>query len=318
MLEREDSNLKIKNEAELQQADETLVIVYMGIGVQILLLAFIFLIIRKDVIGRRKAENNFNESEGKFKNVFENSNVGKSLTTIDGKLRVNKEFCNIVGYSEEELSTLHWKEITHPDDIDENQRVISSLIAGEKEHARYQKRYLHKSGRIVWADLSTFLQKDRNGKPLYFITSIIDITGRKRIEDEIRTLNEELEQRVADRTADLKKTYNVLQESEEKLRTASLYARSLLEASLDPFVTISPDGKITDVNKATELVTGVNRDHLTGSDFSDYFTAPEKAREGYQQAFSHGFVVDYPLAIRHISGSVTEVLYNATVYRKLI
>jgi len=102
---------------------------------------------------------------------------------------------------------------------------------------------------------------------------------------------------------------------EEKLRSAALYARSLIEASLDPLVTINRDGKITDVNKATEDVTGVRRDQLIGTDFSNYFTEPEKAREGYQEVFLKGFVRDYPLAIRHMSGHTTYVLYNATVYR---
>jgi len=68
---------------------------------------------------------------------------------------------------------------------------------------------------------------------------------------------------------------------EEKVRSASVYARNLIEVSLDPLVTISPDGKITDVNAATELITGVEREQLIGSDFSDYFRQPEKARQGY-------------------------------------
>jgi PAS domain S-box-containing protein len=103
--------------------------------------------------------------------------------------------------------------------------------------------------------------------------------------------------------------------AEEQLRVASLYARSLIEASLDPLVTISAEGTITDVNKATEEETGFSRDELIGSDFSDYFTEPEKARKGYRQVFADGFVRDYPLAIRHKSGRITDVLYNATVYR---
>lgn len=93
------------------------------------------------------------------------------------------------------------------------------------------------------------------------------------------------------------------------------YARSLIEASLDPLVTISADGKIMDVNSATEKVTGVPRQELIGSDFSNYFTDPQKARDGYRLAFSQGKVTDYPLAICHVSGQITEVLYNATVYR---
>jgi PAS domain S-box-containing protein len=95
----------------------------------------------------------------------------------------------------------------------------------------------------------------------------------------------------------------------------SNYARSLIEASLDPLVTISAEGKITDVNEASVQVTGVAREKLIGTDFSDYFTQPEKARAGYEQVFLQGFVRDYPLAIRHISGRITHVLYNASVYR---
>jgi PAS domain S-box-containing protein len=97
-------------------------------------------------------------------------------------------------------------------------------------------------------------------------------------------------------------------------KQASQYARSLIEASLDPLVTISPEGKITDVNEATIKVTGVSREKLIGTDFSNYFTEPEKAREGYQQVLAEGYVMDYPLTIRHTDGKVTDVLYNASVY----
>ncbi|OPY25182.1 MAG: sensory histidine kinase AtoS [Methanobacterium sp. PtaU1.Bin242] len=102
---------------------------------------------------------------------------------------------------------------------------------------------------------------------------------------------------------------------EEELRLAGLYNRSLIEVSLDPLVTIGADGKITDVNNATEAVTGYSRDELIGTDFSNYFTKPDKAREGYQQVFKEGFVRDYPLEIQHKDGSLTSVLYNASVYK---
>jgi PAS domain S-box-containing protein len=93
------------------------------------------------------------------------------------------------------------------------------------------------------------------------------------------------------------------------------YARSLIEASLDPLVTISPEGKITDVNEATIKVTGASREKLIGADFADYFTEPEKAREGYRRVFSEGFVTDYPLTLRHSAGRLIDVLYNASVYK---
>ncbi len=102
--------------------------------------------------------------------------------------------------------------------------------------------------------------------------------------------------------------------AEKQIRDVSLYSRSLIEASLDPLVTFNVEGKITDVNQATEFVTGCSREELIGSDFADYFTEPEKAKMGYKRVFNEGFVRDYPLAIRHKSAKITDVLYNAALY----
>ena len=114
---------------------------------------------------------------------------------------------------------------------------------------------------------------------------------------------------------ELRSTGEELETSREELRAAARYARNLLETSLDALVTISAEGKITDVNTATEKITGTSRERLIGSDFADYFTEPEMARAGYLKVFEQGQVMDYPLAIRHTSGAITEVLYNASVYR---
>ncbi len=100
-----------------------------------------------------------------------------------------------------------------------------------------------------------------------------------------------------------------------ELHHAVLYSRSLIEAGLDPLVTISPAGKITDVNEAAINITGVPRDELIGTDFSQYFTDPDQAREGYQRAFAQGSLTDYPLTLLHQDGTLTEVLYNTSVYR---
>jgi PAS domain S-box-containing protein len=127
------------------------------------------------------------------------------------------------------------------------------------------------------------------------------ITKRKKAEEKLREYAKNLEAIVEERT--------------RKLESNALYVRSLIEASLDPLVTINSEGKITDVNNATEYATGFSREELIGSDFSNYFTEPEKAATGYTQVFTNGFVKDYPLAIKHKLGKVTEVLYNATTYR---
>jgi PAS domain S-box-containing protein len=103
--------------------------------------------------------------------------------------------------------------------------------------------------------------------------------------------------------------------AENALRMASEYNRSLIEASLDPLVTIGSDGRISDVNLAAEQATGLSRAELIGSDFCDYFTEPDRARAGYEQAFRNGSIHDYPLEIRHRDGRTLSVLYNASVYR---
>ncbi len=93
----------------------------------------------------------------------------------------------------------------------------------------------------------------------------------------------------------------------------SRYVRSLIEASKDPLFTVNPVGKITDMNHASVLITGVSRENLIGSDFFDYFTDPVKAREGYREVFANGSVIDFPLTIK--DHKLTEVLFNGSVYK---
>ncbi len=177
-------------------------------------------------------------------------------------------------------------------------------------------------GQIKWVRERAELELDKDGTLLGGFGTVTDITKRKEMEEALREAKYGLENKVKERTAELADTVSVLQEeaqerikAQEQLRSTSLYARGLLEASLDPLVTISPEGKITDVNKATELVTGVARKQLIGTDFSNYFTEPKKAKEGYQRVFAESFVTDYPLTIRHSDGRLTDVLYNASIYK---
>jgi PAS domain S-box-containing protein len=132
---------------------------------------------------------------------------------------------------------------------------------------------------------------------------------------ELEAANAALEERVRERTAELATTIQQIEKSEAELRAASRYTRGLLEASLDPQVTISPEGKVTDVNEATETATGMSRQYLIGSDFSTYFTEPALARNAYRRVLAEGLIRDYPLTMRHVSGSQIEVVYNATVYK---
>jgi len=188
----------------------------------------------------------------------------------------------IYGYTSAEIVGKPMSMLIQPDRPDEMEGILARIRNGERvEH--YETVRLRKDGKAIAISLTVSPIYDPEGKLIGVSSIARDITERAR--------------------------------ADEKLRAASLYARSLIEASLDPLVTISPQGKITDVNEATIKVTGIEREKLIGTDFSDYFTEPEKAREGYQQVFSKGSVTDYPLTIRHKDGPITDVLYNASVYK---
>jgi PAS domain S-box-containing protein len=105
-------------------------------------------------------------------------------------------------------------------------------------------------------------------------------------------------------------------ETAEKRQTGNLaLLASIVDSSEDAIVAKTLDGEITSWNQAAERMYGYRAEEVIGTDFSDYFTEPEEAREGYRRVFSEGSVTDYPLTIRHRDGELTDVLYNASVYR---
>lgn len=104
-------------------------------------------------------------------------------------------------------------------------------------------------------------------------------------------------------------------ETEEALNGALQYARGLIEANLDALMTISTNGKIIDVNKTSELITGRSRKEIIGTKFSIYFTDPDGACRGLEQVLKDGAVMDYPLEVKHRDGRIIPVLYNISTYK---
>lgn len=119
------------------------------------------------------------KSEERFKNIFESENVGKSITQPSGEIEVNQAFCDLLGYTRDELFNKKWQDLTPAKEIQAHQNIINNLLQGEKSEARFNKQYIHKNGTLIWADLSIALMREKQGNPLYFITTIIDITERK-------------------------------------------------------------------------------------------------------------------------------------------
>jgi PAS domain S-box-containing protein len=159
------------------------------------------------------------EDEANFRAAFENAGVGISLTAPDGRLmRVNKAFAEMLGRSIEEVQDLNFASVTHPDDVAESRECIRSLLAGERATYRMDKRYLHRDGRFVWATVSTTPCRAASGRPVHFVTDILDISDRNRTEEALRDINENLEQRVLDRTLALAKSTKLLEETAKLAR----------------------------------------------------------------------------------------------------
>jgi PAS domain S-box-containing protein len=189
----------------------------------------------------------------------------------------------------------------------QSQPVLRSLLSLEVGARKESEMLLIDTEKIMVPVLLSAGKTLPNGEPDHLwmvLTDLTEITARKK--KEVEALAQKL-------------TDDAQLDIDRKLAAAALknanYTRSLIEASLDPLVTISAEGKITDVNKASTEFTGRTREQLIGTDFSGYFTEPDKAHQGYQQVFQNGFVRDYPLTIRHNDGHLTEVLYNASLYR---
>ena len=156
-----------------------------------------------DVTAQKQVEETLRLSEEKFRAVFETSNVGKSLTLPTGEINANQALCNMLGYSGEELSRKTWQEITPSEEIDAVEKQVAPLLRGEKGSVRFTKRYIHKNGSVIWGDVSVTMRYDSQGRPLHFITTIVDISEQRKAEEALRALKEDLEHQVAKKTLDL-------------------------------------------------------------------------------------------------------------------
>jgi PAS domain S-box-containing protein len=133
------------------------------------------------------------ESESRFRAIFEQAAIGMADSSLDARfIRLNQRFCEIMGYSREELLGLTFRQITHPDDLARDEQLVLQLLSGERSSFAVEKRYLRKDGGVVWANLMLSLLRSASGDPVHFVAVVEDITGQKRAEEERRNLERQL------------------------------------------------------------------------------------------------------------------------------
>ena len=244
-----------------------------------------------DITAIKQAERAMKVSEERLRLAVEAAQLGTFDWDIPGNQIIwSQHHSELWGFGPCEFSG-HYADFesrVHPEDLPRVNEEVSRCIATH-DRFNWEFRVVWPDGSLHWvAGLGEFAF-DPNGQALRMVGVVRDITERRYME-------------------------KLLVEAEAS-RVSSLYTRRLIETSLDPMVTISADGKITDANVATEAVTGWPREMLIGTDFANYFTEPMTARAGFNGAFKTGSVSDYELEIRHRNGHLTPVMFNAAVYR---
>ncbi len=188
--------------------------------------------LEKLVLNHDKVTPQNQQIEQQFKTVFESANVGKSITLPDGTINVNSAFADMLGYTREELETFTWQELTPAGEIDRIQEAISPILNGSSDSTRFDKRYLHKNGSFVWADVSASAQRDNQGNLLHFITTIVDITERRKAEEGLQASNDQLNQ------------------SRQELLKSESFLNSIIDQSPNPMWISDSEGTLIRVNKA--------------------------------------------------------------------
>lgn len=185
--------------------------------------------LRRQVAEKTKA---LQESLDRFKSVFEASNAGKSITLLTGEVNANKALADFLGYRQEELKGKRWQELTPAEEIEDTEKVIGPLLTGEKDAERFEKRYVHKSGKFLWADVSVAVRRDADGKPLYFMTTVVDINDKKL--------------------------------TEEALRDSEEYQRAMIACSPVALYSVDLDGNVLSWNTSAESIFGWRAEEIIG------------------------------------------------------
>nr|WP_312510074.1 PAS domain S-box protein [Pseudomonas luteola] len=241
----------------------------------------------------------FETREARFRAIFERAAVGISLVgRSDRWIDINDALCRILGYSREELQTLTFWELIHPDDLEEFRQLAEWLSTGRIDAIDLERRALNKQGEPVWVRLSVSRLEDHDGNASSIVAIIIDVHARKEAEEALAALKEDLEQRVVLRTHELQRANEQLSQamahqlqSEHALRRREAELSSVIEHANDAYVRIDEAGIVTAWNRQAVETFGWTVEEALGQPLSDMIIPPalrEAHRVGMARYLSTG------------------------------
>jgi two-component system CheB/CheR fusion protein len=204
-----------------------------------------FVGIQSDVTEIVEASEAAQQSELEYRSTFDNAAIGMAHIGLDGEwLRVNEKLLQILGYSWVELKGKTFQELTHPDDVDKDLLQFAQMKRGDIAGYTMEKRYFHRQGHVVWANLTTSLRRDIDGDPDCCISLIEDITERK--------------------------------QTEKKLSASRAIITEVIQQSDDPFISLDEDGLIQVANLAAQRLVGNGRE-IIGTAYAESFGSGQQS-----------------------------------------
>ena len=261
----------------------------------------------RDITERGRTERALERSEDRFRRVFEDTAIGTAVASLEGRyLQVNRALCEMLGYSEDELLQKRFHDVSHPEDRETNDLVWKRAVAGEIDRYELEKRYIHKDGQVIWGQVSVSVITDPDGKPLYTIAQHQDITERRRAELTLHEAHQALEQRVAERTEELRTEIAERERAEASIRESEERFRVIAETSpVAILISRLSDGAVLFANeRAGELVDFATEDIL-GRPILEVVNGAKEAL-----LITGEGIRDRELELRRADGSMTFCAYS--------